>query len=121
MCSKLLKLKPFKSPGPGGIPNRILRQYAYELADLVALIFNQSLLSGKFPTPWKDADLTPVPKVEPATCEDEIRPIALTANLLKVLEDFVVRCYMDVGRHSTQNRPKTVWLSKKIVDNVLSH
>ena len=120
MCSKLLKLKPFKSPGRGGVPNRILRQYAYEQADLVALIFNQSLLSGEFPTPSKDADLTLVPKVQAATCEDEIRLIALTATLSKVLEDFV-RCCMDVGRHSTQNRSKTVWLSKKTVDNVLSH
>ena len=32
VCSKLLKLKPFKSPGPDGIPNCVLlRQYAYEL------------------------------------------------------------------------------------------
>lgn len=85
MCSKLLKLKQFKSPGPGGIPNRVLRQYAYELPEPVASISNRSLSSREFPTPWKDADLTPIPKVQPPTCEDEIRPIALTANLSKVL------------------------------------
>ena len=68
----------------------LLRQYTYELAEPIGLIFNHSSLSGEFPTLWKDADLTPVPKVQPGTCEDEIRPIALTANLSNVLEDFVV-------------------------------
>ena len=99
MCSKLLKVKPFKSPGPDGIPNRVLRQYAYELAEPVALIFNQSLLCGEFPTPWKDADLTPIPKVQSATCEDEIRPIALTANLSNVLEDFVLTRMLEDIQH----------------------
>jgi hypothetical protein len=54
---------------------------------VVALIFNQSLLSGEFLAPWKDADLT---LTQLATCEDEMRPVALTANLSRVLEEFVV-------------------------------
>ena len=67
VCSKLLKVKSFKAHGPDSIPNRIIREYAYELAEPVAKIFNQSLSSSKVPTLWKDADLTAVPKTQTVT------------------------------------------------------
>ena len=95
VCSKLLKIKAFKSNSPDCIPNRVLSQYAQELADPVANIFNKSLLHSEFPIPWKDANIVPIPKAQPITCEDETRPIALTATLSKILEDFVVTWMID--------------------------
>ena len=95
VCSKLLKIKAFKSNGPDCIPNRVLSQYAQELADPVAKIFNKCLFHSKFSIPWKDANIVPIPKAQPITCEDETRPIALTATLSKILEDFVVTWMID--------------------------
>ena len=77
------------------IPNRIIKEFAYELAEPVCTIFNESLSSGSVPSDWKDASIIPIPKTQPACCEDELRPIALTARLSKILEDFVVRWMMD--------------------------
>ena len=44
--SKLLGFGAYKAPGPGGIPACLLKEFAPELAELVALIFNRSVSSG---------------------------------------------------------------------------
>ena len=90
VCDKLLKVKPCKAHGPDEIPNRILRDFAFELAGPICTIFNKSLSSGVFPSIWKAAYLSPVPRVNPPQSLDDFRPIALTSTLSKILEDFVV-------------------------------
>ena len=90
VSKKLLEIKPFKAHGPDNVPCRILKEFAYELAEPVATIFNTSLSSGIVPAIWKDSDIIPVPKSQPPTCEGDTRPISLTPCLAKVLEDFVV-------------------------------
>ena len=95
----MLSINTFKSHGPDAIPNRIIKDYAYELADPVSRI---SLSSGLIPTMWKAAIIIPVPKSQYAACEEEVRPISLTACLSKILEDFVL-IEVDDGGHQTQN------------------
>jgi hypothetical protein len=43
-----------------------------------------------FPKLWKEFYLAPIPKVEPCTDLDEIRPIALTSTISKIQESYVV-------------------------------
>jgi hypothetical protein len=43
VCTKMLNTKVFKSRCPDNIPNRIIKDFAYELADPVCHIFNTSL------------------------------------------------------------------------------
>jgi hypothetical protein len=95
----MLKIKMFKSNGPDDIPNWVIKEFAYELADPVCFIFNTSLTIGEFPDIWKDALITQIPKALPVSCEDELHPISLTASLSKILEDFVVQWMMDDGKH----------------------
>ena len=53
---KLLKdLNPTKAAGIDGIPPRILKENAHELAPVLAKIFQASLDSGKLPSDWKSA------------------------------------------------------------------
>lgn len=91
---KLLKVKPFKARRPDGIPNRIIKEFAYELAQPVCEIFNKSLSSSIFPSDWKEASIVPSPKTQPASCEDELHPISLTSSLSKILEDSIVVKWM---------------------------
>ena len=49
VSKKLLEIKPFKAHGPDNVPCRILKEFAYELAEPVATIFNTSLSSGIVP------------------------------------------------------------------------
>ena len=99
ICAKMLKVKVSKSIGYDNIPNYIIKEFAYELADPVCYIFNTSLATSEFPDIWKDAVITPIPKVLPVSAEDELRPISLTTTLSKILEDFVVKWLIDDVQH----------------------
>ena len=96
---KLLGLGTFKAPGPDGVPARLLKEFAPELAEPATSIFNCSLSTGIFPTQWKDANITPVPKAMPITGDGDLRPIALTPVLSNVLEDLVVEWLLEEVRH----------------------
>ncbi len=92
VCGKLLKLYRLIRPyiGQDNISSRILKEFAYELAEPVTSIFNTSLSSGLVPDLWKDSSIIPIPKAKQIQVESDIRPIALTPVLSKALEDFVV-------------------------------
>jgi hypothetical protein len=45
VCRKLQKLNPYKAMGPDNIPPRLLKEFAYELAEPIADLFNLSLTS----------------------------------------------------------------------------
>ena len=92
---KLLRLSPFKECGPDAIPNRILKLFASELSEPVTSIFNRSLSSDDLPSAWRDAHISPIPNSSPVTCDNDLRPIALTTCLSKVFEDFVVQWLME--------------------------
>jgi hypothetical protein len=49
VSKKLLEIKLFKAHDPDNVPCRILKEFAYELAEPVATIFNTSLSSGIVP------------------------------------------------------------------------
>ena len=99
VCRKLLGLSAYKATGPDGIPPHLLKKFAPELAEPVTVIFNRSVSSGVFPERWKDSHLTPVPKVKPVTGDGDLRPIALTPMLSKVLKDFSVEWLIDDVKH----------------------
>ena len=102
---KLLRLISFKAFGPDAIPNRILKLFASKLSEPVTTIFDRLLSSGDFPSAWRDAYISPIPKASPVTCDNDLRPVALTACLSKVFEDFVVQWLMeDIKEHIDPNQ-----------------
>ena len=59
--TKLLRnLKPFKATVPDGIPARLLRETAEEIAPAVTLLFQASLDQGTVPSCWKRANVVPI-------------------------------------------------------------
>ena len=87
---KLSRINVHKSPGPDGIPNWFLRDFAFAVAEPVCHIFNCSVQRGEVPTLWKMANVVPIPKVRPPkSIDDDLRPISLTATLSKILESLV--------------------------------
>ena len=78
--------KPFS---PDCIPNGVLKEFAQELAPVVKNIYNASLIEGYFSDALKASLLNPIPKISPPQqIESDLRPIALTCTLAKVLEGF---------------------------------
>ena len=83
---KICKMKKKSSTVCGDIPWRIISEYSVELSFPLANIYNTSTLSGTWPNLWKFEYVTPVPKVYPPTCTDDLRKISGTKNLSKLYE-----------------------------------
>ena len=89
---KLCNINIRKAPGPDGIPNWVLRDFAGILCDPLCNIFNASVREGFVPAVWKQANVLPIPKVHPPqSIESDLRPISLTPTVSKILEAIVGR------------------------------
>ena len=77
--------------GPDELPYWLFRDFAYDLAPAVTDVFNSSLRQHKVPSSWKIADITPLPKESPLTSCTQLRPISLTAVIMRLFERLVYR------------------------------
>ena len=68
------RVNPRKAAGPDGIPSRVLRACADQLAGVFTDIFNQSLSWSAVPTCFKRATIVPVPKKAKVTELNDYRP-----------------------------------------------
>ena len=76
-------------PGPDGIPNIELKKFAFELAPLIADMYNTSLREGGVPPSLKHIIVFPLPKqMPPKSVENDLRPISLTNQVAKIMEGF---------------------------------
>jgi hypothetical protein len=61
----LKEVKCHKLVGPDEIPNRILRDFAFELSPVVSDIYNSTLRQRKIPELLKSSIVSPIPKCMP--------------------------------------------------------
>ena len=87
---KLLKnVKENKATGPDGIPGKILKTCAEELAEVYRVLFQASLDQGVVPEDWKDASIVPLFKKGDRAKAVNYRPVSLTSISSKLLEHIV--------------------------------
>ena len=86
----LSKLKS-TSPGVDMIPSWVYQKCSFELSEVICHIFSESLLSGEIPDHWRQAVVTPIPKVPKPTHLNDLRPISVTPILSRVLEKYIVK------------------------------
>ena len=91
--SSVLRNLAHKAPGPDGIPNWILKEYAMILSNPTCHVLNCSFADQGLLSSWKLADVIPVPKQSPVE-ENHLRPISLTPAISIVAEEFVVKSYV---------------------------
>lgn len=85
----LSSLQISKAVGPDNIPNRLLKEFAPELAPIIQDIYNQSMREGYIPSLLKSSIVTPIPKLTPPkSIENDLRPISLTCTVAKIMEGF---------------------------------
>ena len=72
-----------KAAGPDGLPGRVLKACADQLASVFTDIFNLSLTESVIPTSFKQTTKIPVPKEAKVTCQNDYRPVALTSVAMK--------------------------------------
>ena len=80
------KLETHKASGPDGLSNRMIKMCSPFLCKPLALIFNQVLSTGHFPTKWKEANVSPVHKKGGRQIVSNYRPISLLCNVSKIFE-----------------------------------
>ncbi len=78
-----------KAVGPDGIPGRVLKACAFQLAGVFTDIFNLSLSLSVVPACFKKSTIVPIPKKNKITCLNDWRPVALTPIFSKCFEKLV--------------------------------
>ena len=86
-----------KAIGVDGLPCAFWKKYCDDLAPFVTLLINTSIMTGTYPTLFKDAIVVPVFKGGRKDREDpaSYRPISILPALSKVLETIVVEQFLD--------------------------
>ncbi len=91
----LKSIKLSKSVGPVNLPNKVLKEFALELATVIQDIYNQSLIDGYVPQLLRCSIISPIPKENPPQAiEKDLRPISLTCTLAKVMEGLFCRRFL---------------------------
>ena len=59
--TKLLqKINTRKATGPDKIPARMLKECSKDIAPILAIVFNKSILTGQVPDDWKKANVSAI-------------------------------------------------------------
>ncbi len=86
---ELQRVNVRKAAGPDGIPGRVLRSCADQLAILFTSISNELFATSVVPTSFKKSIIIPVPKNNKPSCLNDYRSVALTSIVMKVFERLV--------------------------------
>ena len=85
----LSNLRPNKAAGPDEVRPIVLRELRVEIAPVIQLIFEKSLATGKLPSDWTKANVSPIFKKGNKGDPSNYRPISLTCILCKVMEHII--------------------------------
>ena len=96
---KILKsLEKGKSSGPDSFPVEILKECATELAPFFHKFIRISIDKGEIPSLLKLTKITPLPKGGNKKFATNMRPVALTSHIIKVIERLIKR---EIVKHLT--------------------
>ena len=84
---RVLKLlRSDTSTGPDGIPVKFVKMVADSIAHPLTANINNCIRKYYFPKAWKNARISPFPKVDRQKSEEHFRPISILPTLSKVFE-----------------------------------
>ena len=93
---KLLRgINTAKAQGPDKIANIMLKTCASQIAPALTNIFQRSVNSGKLPSDWLNANISPVYKKGYVHLPENYRPVSLTCVSCKILEHIICKHILD--------------------------
>ena len=101
----LKHVNPGKATGVDGVPAWLLKGFHEELAPVVHDIICASIVQANYPTSYKHALVSPVPKVDnPTDINDDFRLISVLPQVAKVLERIQLKLNLkDLSRNASQH------------------
>jgi hypothetical protein len=87
------------APGPDGLTSKTIKLCSQNLIGPLCKIFQTSLTSGKLPTQWLEAVVTPIFKKGDKCKAENYRPISLTSSTCKLFEKVLVRQLLEFLRN----------------------
>ncbi|TWW61216.1 uncharacterized protein LOC130525978 [Takifugu flavidus] len=115
----LSRINPRKAAGPDGIPGRVLRACAEQLAGIFTDIFNLSLAHAVVLSCFKATTIVPVPKHSRPTCLNDYRPVALTPIIMKCFE-WLVLAHLKDCLTTTLDPHQFAYRSNRSIDDAVS-
>ena len=85
----LRQLDPSKATGPDGVPARVLKICAAELASPLSRLFSACFRKGVQPSLWKTANVVPIHKKQTRSTLRNYRPVSLLSVISKVMEKVI--------------------------------
>ena len=97
-CKKNASVNKMRGNNPCKICNcfqlAIISRFAvYTMNFLSSLTFFSSLVQGLVPVSWKTSEMVPVPKCPLPSVDNDLRPVALTALVMKCMEKIVSKLF----------------------------
>ena len=84
--NELAKINTRKAAGPDLLCGKVLKECRLQLSPIVHKMFQSSLDNHYIPLSWLTAELVPVPKMTIPLVKNDLRPVALTAIVMKCFE-----------------------------------
>ena len=91
VADQLKALDTSKATGPDGISPKLLYEAGAGIVPSLTRLINLSLVSGKVPSSWKEANVIPLHKKGDKSSLNNYRPVSLLSCVSKILERIVFK------------------------------
>ena len=101
------KINTKKASSVKDVRSSVLKDAFLAIPEKLLILFNSSILHQIFPSAWKNATITPIPKKGDSSSVNNLRPISLLPLPGKLLERLIcnrLQCYMDDNNILSDNQ-----------------
>lgn len=105
----LAKLDQYKVSSPDNVPAIFYKKLCSSICIPMAIIFNKSLIEGKYPTPWKVSFISPTFKTGNRSKAENYRPISILCAIIYMTTSENLSIHRNMALFPAVQRKRTYW------------